>query len=61
MNFGHKNKEKSSSNMNIYSGDIHSITSPPAKLHYNLGVHVKSRGRSADKSHMTGYSTTGKE
>ena len=28
MNFQQKNKEKSSSNMNIYSGDIHSITSP---------------------------------
>ena len=26
MNFGRKNKEKSSSNMNVYSGDIHSVT-----------------------------------
>ena len=47
--------------MNIYSGDIHSITSPPAKLHYVLVVHAKSRGRSADQSHMTGHSTTEKE
>ena len=28
MNFQQKNKEKLSSNMNIYSGDIHSVTSP---------------------------------
>ena len=61
MHFGWKNKEKSSSNMNIYLGDIHSITSPPAKLCYVLVVHAKLRGQLADKSRMTGHSTTGKE
>ena len=44
-----KNKEKSSSNMNIYLGDIHSITSPPAKLCYILMVYTKLRGWSADQ------------
>ena len=41
--------------------DIHSITSPPAKLCYILIVHAKSRGRSVDQSRTTGRSTTEKE
>ena len=47
--------------MNINLGDIHSVTSPPAKLCYILVVHAKSRGQLADKSRMTGHSMTGKE
>ena len=47
--------------MNIYSGDIHSVTSPPAKLCFVLVVHMKSRGRLANQSHTTGHSTTEKE
>ena len=43
------------------SRDIHSVTSPPAKLHYVLIVYAKSTGWSADQSRMTGCSTTEKE
>ena len=43
------------------SRDIHSVTSPPAKLCYILIVHAKSRGWSVDRSHTTGRSTTEKE
>ena len=35
--------------MNIYVGDIHSITSPPAKLHYVLVVYMELGGRLANK------------
>ena len=43
------------------SRDIHSITSPPAKLCYVLVVHAKSRGQSVDRSRTTGRWTTEKE
>ena len=56
-----KVKEKLNSKINIYSRDIHSVTSPPAKLCYILIVYVKSRDQSADQSRMTSHSITEKE
>ena len=56
-----KIKEKLNNNINVYLGDIHSITSPPAKLCYVLVVYAKLRGQLANQSHMTGHSTTEKE
>ena len=42
--------------------DIHSVTSPQLNFATHvLVVHAKSRGQSADQSHMTGCSTTEKE
>ena len=56
-----KNKEKSNGSINVYSGDIHSITSLPAKLCYVLVVFALLRGQPIDQSHAAGHSTTGKK
>ena len=60
MNFRQKIKENQLSNISIYLRDIHSVTSPPAKLHYVLIVYAKLSGQLANKSHMTGHSTSGR-
>ena len=55
-----KIKENQVSNISIYFEryPLHHIL--PAKLHYILIVYVKLSGQSADKSHMTGHLTSGR-
>ena len=55
-----KIKENQVSNISIYLRDIHSITSPPAKLCYILVVYTKSSGWLANKYCMTSHSTSGR-
>ena len=45
----------------MFTQEISTLSHPPAKLHYVLIVHMKSRGQLADQSHMTRHSTTEKE